>query len=524
MSVHIVKLVGVRISPSPADTVLLDFESNYSTDRKTFTITYEELPQFKQRYKVQEYQQEKKIYGLDEDIYAPVPYMLIGQIGVERVYGYIVRKDEYGAEAEMVSKVQFLKLCALHCVENAPKYIPTGTLKIKNTAVNTIPKYRVINGKMQSVDGNVVILCVVKSPAKEIMGVDVFVKGAVNTWTLDQLRHYIDGKNGHIFNAYLTDNGVKAKAGKLAERIFRPTRTGPVQAKRIAKKGDIDVREIVHVCIPENTKEIEDRAFFGCTFLETVEIPIGVKRIGVYAFSECPHLKRVVIPSTVEIIDNNAFNYSGLEIVVLDNGQLKRIGFNAFGSCALKRLVCPESLEVIGSHAFSDCAGLKSVRLNEGLRFIGIKAFSQCTSLTAIQIPTTVRKVEQEVFDGATHLERVEIPSGECPVELRLEDNVFKETALRHLTINRVRRIPTIGEYNVYLKKIVLSEGTEEIQKGAFAKMDNLKEVRIPRSVQKIGENLFSEEALKKGVKVYVYAKTPASQHKWQTGVQVERI
>ena len=62
-----------------------------------------------------------------------------------------------------------------------------------------------------------------------------------------------------------------------------------------------------HVDIPNSWTTIGDRAFYGCSSLETVSIPDSVMSIGSSAFYKCTSLETVSIPSATSI-SPGAFN------------------------------------------------------------------------------------------------------------------------------------------------------------------------------------------------------------------------
>ena len=67
-------------------------------------------------------------------------------------------------------------------------------------------------------------------------------------------------------------------------------------------------------------KEIQPRAFFGCSGLTSVTIPSSVTSIWSYAFSCCSGLTSVTIPSSVTSIGGGTFsNCSGLTSVTIPN-------------------------------------------------------------------------------------------------------------------------------------------------------------------------------------------------------------
>ena len=59
--------------------------------------------------------------------------------------------------------------------------------------------------------------------------------------------------------------------------------------------------------IPTGMKEISTGAFYGLSYLLSVNIPEGVETIKAEAFSSCTNLSSITIPSTVNTIDPRAF-------------------------------------------------------------------------------------------------------------------------------------------------------------------------------------------------------------------------
>ena len=79
----------------------------------------------------------------------------------------------------------------------------------------------------------------------------------------------------------------------------------------------------VNVVLPDNYKgesyTIGERAFNGCTGLESVEIPNGVIAIGNYAFSGCSSLKSVTIPSSVLAMQRKSLPSGVIKVIFLGN-------------------------------------------------------------------------------------------------------------------------------------------------------------------------------------------------------------
>ena len=165
-------------------------------------------------------------------------------------------------------------------------------------------------------------------------------------------------------------------------------------------------------------------AFSGCTGLKSITIPSSVTEIGGYAFRGCKGLKSITIPSSVTEIGENAFRgCTGLTSITADKNNKNYTSVNgvlfnknkteilAYPNAKSSSYVIPSSVTEIGSAAFYDCTGLKSVTIPSSVKEIGIDAFSGCTGLKSVTISNGVTNIESWAFYGCTGLKSVTIPS-----------------------------------------------------------------------------------------------------------------
>ena len=141
-------------------------------------------------------------------------------------------------------------------------------------------------------------------------------------------------------------------------------------------------------------KKIEERAFYQCPQLETVEFTNSIQSIGLMAFSDCTSLKNITFPKSLTQVKTWAFSNTGVENVVIPGTFEMECGM--FEGCKKLKTVIIEP-GVTRLNDFEDCTALEEVTLmdtpNKGLE-IGKKCFYNCTSLRKIYLPNGVSVYE----------------------------------------------------------------------------------------------------------------------------------
>ena len=130
-----------------------------------------------------------------------------------------------------------------------------------------------------------------------------------------------------------------------------------------AYQGDVVIpSSIVYNGTTYPVTSISDRAFYCCSSLTSVIIPVGVAAIRYDTFSECYSLTSVTIPNSVISIGDYAFN----------------------NCSSLASVTIPNSVTSIGEWTFNGCSSLTSVTIPNSVTSIGYGAFLYCYSLSTI--------------------------------------------------------------------------------------------------------------------------------------------
>ena len=244
--------------------------------------------------------------------------------------------------------------------------------------------------------------------------------------------------------------------------------------------------------LPEKLERIESGAFDGTSLAGSLILPEGLKYVS--GFRETK-ITNVHFPSTLEEIDDSAFYWCKSLMTELSLPQsLKVIGGHAFACSAISgNLILPDELESIGVWAFELCSGLKgSLTIPNRVKVISTWAFGGCSFTGTLTLPAGLVEIEDYAFYGSNFKGELTIPSTVTTIgSYAFLGNMFNGTLVlpselislgvsafhdcRRLTgvVEIPSNIVAIPEYLfascIGLEGVVLNKDVEAIGAGAFA-------------------------------------------------------
>jgi hypothetical protein len=225
------------------------------------------------------------------------------------------------------------------------------------------------------------------------------------------------------------------------------------------------------ITIPDYITKIGDRAF-SYYYLKEITISSNVTAIGDYAFYGCYYLDTVNIPQDNKLtyIGLYAFSLTNLSAFTIPLG-VTEILEGVFSNSPLQYIYIHRYITSIGDYAFESSSYLTKITFDDKIMLtkIGESAFDYCISLKSITIPASVETIGISAFNFSG-LRTISFSAG---AKLKLiEENAFKSCNLVNL---------------------ILPSSVEEIGDGAFVNCGKLESIYIGANIKKIGEYLFLE-------------------------------
>lgn len=225
-----------------------------------------------------------------------------------------------------------------------------------------------------------------------------------------------------------------------------------------------------------NIRFLKSRSFANSK-LKVLVTTCNTAIVGTSAFENCKYLQ-LVEQLSPEIVDDNAFK-DCLYLQTIELKHCKSIGKSAFENCrTLRDVELSDALTELRVRAFRNCTSIESIYFGKALRGIDCKCFENCYKLQSIKFATSVvgqeksnYRIGMDCFRNCHVLGNVAIPDYVVAVDSKAFYNC---TQLPAVNLGSIRTL-----------------GAE-----VFARCSTLKRIKIPKTVETLGERCFSYSGL----------------------------
>lgn len=224
---------------------------------------------------------------------------------------------------------------------------------------------------------------------------------------------------------------------------------------------------LTHVVLPTEVRSIASGAFRD-SHIESLVLNEGLESIGLQAFSGSQKLASVAFPASLKEIGGHAFEDCGaLTEVDLSKTTLQEISSDAFRETGLKKVVFPASLKKIGSQAFLG-THLEEVVFSAELQEVDDESFRGVVELTSVTLSNNIQRIGYQAFSDCTQLSKVAYVG-----EMKVANGMVEIGAFQNCTS---------------LTSFAFPQSLSEVQGWTFVGCRKLKEIILPKSVKKVGD------------------------------------
>ena len=232
------------------------------------------------------------------------------------------------------------------------------------------------------------------------------------------------------------------------------------------------------ITISEGITTVGQNAFYFCRGIKKVNLPTSLKQINWQAFRGTTNLKSISLPKGLEVLQERAFNASGITSIVIP-GSVKTVGALAFFQSYIEKATIEDGVEILDSAAFRLC-GLKEITIPGSVKEIKDSFFSEIWGLSKVTINNGVEKIDGGAFYG-TAIKEIEIPAS----VLTIDDSAFSDCG-KIQTINVAIDNQNYSSQNDSL----YNKDKTKIIRYPSGKKDT--EFEVPSTVKEIGNSCFS--------------------------------
>ena len=249
--------------------------------------------------------------------------------------------------------------------------------------------------------------------------------------------------------------------------------------------------------LPNKLEKILGSAFYNSGFTGTLKLPNSLTNIGSSSFQNCKYFTSLELSNALSVIPKYAFDGCvGLSGSLVIPNSVTEIGEQAFWNCTgfNGTLTLSSKLKTIGNSAFKDCSGFTgTLTLPSSVTTIGTLAFSGCKSFTKLKLSNTLSVIPQQAFDGCVGLSgSLVIPNSVTEIG----NHAFNNCTGFNGTLTLSNKLEEIGQYAFYGCKgftgpLTLPSSVTTIGHSAFMSCQGFTKLELPNTLSVIPKQAF---------------------------------
>ncbi len=281
----------------------------------------------------------------------------------------------------------------------------------------------------------------------------------------------------------------------------------PGEHAEIAEGMFSNCEGLAKVRAEEGIFQIGNRAFYGCSAIESLVLPDTTENIGELAFAACSALQSVAMPVSATYSSASFAGCDSVENLCYTIGMGEMFegsyGIPYQSSKSLKRVEFPEGLEKICECALYNAYSVQEIILPTTLREIASKAFSGCKNWKNDDFTwlEKIEKIGDDAFSGCVGL------TGELTLPdslVELGSRAFYECSGLSGYLYIPGSISMMNSETFYrcsrLEGIQFGEGIQNIGYRSFSFCYDITEIVIPESVTEMEGSAFPKRATIYGI------------------------
>lgn len=205
-------------------------------------------------------------------------------------------------------------------------------------------------------------------------------------------------------------------------------------------------------------------------------IPNGIKTIGVEAFSVASNLEKVVFPESLKRVGSHAF-YGCYNLKDYSVANLEFADTAAFAFTAIENLTYPKGLKTGEYGAFVYLFKLKTLTIEEGVEALNATEFGMC-GMKSVTIPKSVKNIYNGAFAECFNLKEINVAEGN-------ENFVSVDGVLYNKDMTKIVAFPIATDMTIYK----IPDTVKELDDNLYGK--NIKTVIVPKTVE-VGTHKYS--------------------------------